>query len=256
MDSFNIGPILSVVMRVVLTARRPCVSVPCRPFGSVVRRRSGRSLGRQGCLRRSGPPGALRSRNRTNSARARQQWPTSLRDPFGAAGFRTGRGFCRSTDKTARPEARMRNRVRIQPYISPDLRKRLAASSAAQDVTESAIAEAALAKYLEPDQTNEALIVRRLDSVAQAVGAGRGTAGDRRRDARAVRPVPFKRRAREGSGRTAVTRARGCSGIFWSTFRARSGRDEVLAAVRRAGRATQAAAPALPVEGGGREGSS
>ncbi|MES1166974.1 MAG: hypothetical protein ABUL68_03135 [Pseudomonadota bacterium] len=64
----------------------------------------------------------------------------------------------------------MRNRVRIQPYISPDLRKRLQAYSAAQDVTESAIAEAALVKYLEPDRSDEALIVRRLDSVAQVLG--------------------------------------------------------------------------------------
>lgn len=64
----------------------------------------------------------------------------------------------------------MRNRVRIQPYISPELRHRLAAYSAAQDVTESAIAEAALTKYLEPDGADDALVVRRLDAVVQALG--------------------------------------------------------------------------------------
>ncbi len=64
----------------------------------------------------------------------------------------------------------MRNRVRIQPYVSADLRRRLAAYSAAQDVTESAIAEAALSKYLEPDGTDEALVVRRLDSLVQVLG--------------------------------------------------------------------------------------
>lgn len=64
----------------------------------------------------------------------------------------------------------MRNRVRIQPYISADLRRRLASYAAAEDVTESAIAEAALVKYLEPDRTDEALVTRRLDSVAQVLG--------------------------------------------------------------------------------------
>jgi len=64
----------------------------------------------------------------------------------------------------------MKNRVRIQPYVSADLRRRLAACSAVQDVTESAIAEAALSKYLEPDRTDEALVVRRLDSLAQTLG--------------------------------------------------------------------------------------
>jgi hypothetical protein len=64
----------------------------------------------------------------------------------------------------------MRNRIRIQPYISADLRRRLAAYSAAQDVTESAVAEAALAKFLEPDGGDEALLIRRLDSVVQVLG--------------------------------------------------------------------------------------
>lgn len=63
----------------------------------------------------------------------------------------------------------MRHRVRIQPYIAPDLRRRLAAYSAAQDVTESAVMEAALAKYLEPDAGDEGLVVRRLDSLVQVL---------------------------------------------------------------------------------------
>jgi hypothetical protein len=64
----------------------------------------------------------------------------------------------------------MRSRVRIQRYISQGLRKRLAAYAGAQDVTESAIAEAALEKYLEPDRTDEALVARRLDLVVQVLG--------------------------------------------------------------------------------------
>ena len=64
----------------------------------------------------------------------------------------------------------MRDRQRIQPYLSVDLRRRLKAYAAAQDVTETAIAEAALKKYLEPDRTDEALVVRRLDAVVQVLG--------------------------------------------------------------------------------------
>jgi hypothetical protein len=64
----------------------------------------------------------------------------------------------------------MRSRVRIQPYLSADLRQRLAAYAAAQGETETAIAEAALKKYFEPDRTDEALVIRRLDSVVQVLG--------------------------------------------------------------------------------------
>ena len=64
----------------------------------------------------------------------------------------------------------MRNRVRIQPYLSADLRKRLASYAVVHDVTESALAEAALAKYLDPNPTDEALMARRLDSVVQVLG--------------------------------------------------------------------------------------
>lgn len=63
----------------------------------------------------------------------------------------------------------MKNRVRIQPYISADLRRRLAGYSAAQELTESAVAQAALAEYLAPDRAGEPLIVRRLDGIAQVL---------------------------------------------------------------------------------------
>jgi hypothetical protein len=63
----------------------------------------------------------------------------------------------------------MRNRVRIQPYIAPDIRRTLATYSAAQGVTESAVAEAALREYFERDGIEEALVIRRLDGVAHAV---------------------------------------------------------------------------------------
>ena len=64
----------------------------------------------------------------------------------------------------------MGHRVRIQPYVSVDLQRRLKAYAAAQDVTETAVAEAALKKYLEPDRNDEALVVRRLDAMVQVLG--------------------------------------------------------------------------------------
>ena len=63
----------------------------------------------------------------------------------------------------------MRNRLRIQPYVSPEVRRKLGAYSAVQGVTESAVVDAALREYLEGDGVDEALVVRRLDGVAQAV---------------------------------------------------------------------------------------
>lgn len=66
----------------------------------------------------------------------------------------------------------MKNRVRIQPYISADLRRRLASYSAAQGVTESAVAQAALTEYLAPDSKHEDLILRRLDGIAKALDRG------------------------------------------------------------------------------------
>jgi hypothetical protein len=63
----------------------------------------------------------------------------------------------------------MRNRLRIQPYVSPEVRRKLAAYSAAQGVTESAVVDAALREYLQPNGVEEALVVRRLDGVANGV---------------------------------------------------------------------------------------
>jgi hypothetical protein len=150
----------------------------------------------------------------------------------------------------------MRNRVRIQPYISPDLRKRLQAYSAAQDVTESAIAEAALVKYLEPDRSDEALIVRRLDSVAQVLGRVEErleivaeTVGQFIRFAFKLAPEKFP------AGATA--HADGLvRNLLVSVSRTVGTGTTFLAAVRRARLAPQVAAPPMPAQGGGREGSS
>jgi hypothetical protein len=63
----------------------------------------------------------------------------------------------------------MRHRIRIQPYISPDLHRKLRAHAMAQAVTDSAVTEAALRDYLERDGVDEDLVVRRMDGVTQAV---------------------------------------------------------------------------------------
>ena len=63
----------------------------------------------------------------------------------------------------------MRHRVRIQPYVLPATHRKLRAYSAAKDLTDSAVAEAALSEYLERDNFDEPLIVRRLDSVVRAL---------------------------------------------------------------------------------------
>lgn len=68
----------------------------------------------------------------------------------------------------------MRARVRIQPYIPRDLHQRLRAWAAAQNVTESAVAEAALAAYLDPDCPDEDLIARRLDLVSESIARVQG----------------------------------------------------------------------------------
>jgi hypothetical protein len=70
--------------------------------------------------------------------------------------------------------ALVRGRARIQPYISRDLHQRLRAWAAAQNVTESAVAEAAIAAYLDPDRPDEDLIARRLDLVTQAIARVQG----------------------------------------------------------------------------------
>jgi hypothetical protein len=142
----------------------------------------------------------------------------------------------------------MRNRVRIQPYVAPDLRRRLAGYSRAQDVTESAVVEAALIKYLEPEGTDQALVVRRLDAVVQTLARIEGgleivgdTVGRLVRFLYSIAPAkvaPDETRHGEERYRTliaTVSRAVGTSTGF-------------LATVRRA-RLFPAAAPSSPVPG-------
>jgi hypothetical protein len=63
----------------------------------------------------------------------------------------------------------MRHRDRIQPYISPEVHRKLTAYSVTEEVTESAVVEAALQQYLDRDRVQEPLILRRLDGLAHAV---------------------------------------------------------------------------------------
>jgi nitroreductase len=64
----------------------------------------------------------------------------------------------------------MRHRVRIQPYISTDLRQKLRAFAAAKHVTESAIAEAAIGEYIDGSGVEKPLFLRRFDGVMQGLG--------------------------------------------------------------------------------------
>ena len=64
----------------------------------------------------------------------------------------------------------MRYRVRIQPYVSPEVHRKLRAYSAVHDLTDSAVAEAALTEYLGRAGIEEALVLRRLGTVTEAVG--------------------------------------------------------------------------------------
>lgn len=63
----------------------------------------------------------------------------------------------------------MRRAIRIQPYLAPDLFQKLRAYAAAQSLTVSAVVSAALGEYFERNAVEDALILRRLDNVAQAV---------------------------------------------------------------------------------------
>jgi hypothetical protein len=63
----------------------------------------------------------------------------------------------------------MRHRARIQPYVTPELRRQIAARAAAEGVTESAYIEAGMRKYVEGDGVDEGLVIRRLDALTQAV---------------------------------------------------------------------------------------
>jgi predicted transcriptional regulator len=60
--------------------------------------------------------------------------------------------------------------VRIQPYVSRELQRKLRTYSETRRLTESAVTEAALAEYLDRDQVEAALVVRRLDGLAETVG--------------------------------------------------------------------------------------
>jgi hypothetical protein len=63
----------------------------------------------------------------------------------------------------------MRHAIRIQPYLSQDLFRKLRAYAAARSLTVSAVVADALGEYLERDELEDAVIVRRLDSLTEAV---------------------------------------------------------------------------------------
>jgi hypothetical protein len=63
----------------------------------------------------------------------------------------------------------MRERVRIQPYVSRDLQRKLRAWAAAKNLTESAVTEAALSEYFDDGREDEGVILRRLELMNQAV---------------------------------------------------------------------------------------
>jgi len=63
----------------------------------------------------------------------------------------------------------MRHAIRIQPYLSRDLFQKLRAYAAARSLTVSAVVAEALGEYLERDDVEDALLVRRLDGVTHAV---------------------------------------------------------------------------------------
>jgi|SRR6185312_7947348 len=64
----------------------------------------------------------------------------------------------------------MRRGIRIQPYLPRDLFQKLHAYTAAREETATAVIAAALREYLERDEVEDALLVRRLDGVTQAIG--------------------------------------------------------------------------------------
>ena len=64
----------------------------------------------------------------------------------------------------------MRRAIRIQPYLPPDLFRKLRAYAAAHSDTVTAVIIAAVREYLERDEVEDALLVRRLDGVTQAIG--------------------------------------------------------------------------------------
>jgi hypothetical protein len=63
----------------------------------------------------------------------------------------------------------MRDAIRVQPYLSPELFRKLRAYAAAQSVTVSAVVAAALGEYLERNDADDALVLRRLDAVTHVI---------------------------------------------------------------------------------------
>ena len=63
----------------------------------------------------------------------------------------------------------MKHPQRIQPYLAPDLVQKIRASATARSLTVSAVMTAGMTEYLERDAVEDALIVRRLDGVTQAI---------------------------------------------------------------------------------------
>ena len=63
----------------------------------------------------------------------------------------------------------MRHRIRIQPYLSPEVHQKLRDYASSHHVTESGVAEEALVQYLGREQAEAALVVRRLDALTQSV---------------------------------------------------------------------------------------
>ena len=63
----------------------------------------------------------------------------------------------------------MRRRLRIQPYVSQEIRRRIQATAASNGVTESSVIEAALTEYFAEKRPDRDLIARRLDIVSQAL---------------------------------------------------------------------------------------
>ena len=63
----------------------------------------------------------------------------------------------------------MRRRVRRPSYVDPVLEQRARAYAITRGLTDSAVTEGALKKYLDEGRVDEALVVRRLDRIAEAV---------------------------------------------------------------------------------------
>jgi predicted transcriptional regulator len=64
----------------------------------------------------------------------------------------------------------MRHKSRFQPYVSPEVHRKVQVYAAARGLTESAVANAALSEYVERDQFERSLVERRLDLVVETNG--------------------------------------------------------------------------------------